>query len=170
MITVKGADDVGREIDAMKDAVGAANDAQLAEFIGVSRTAVSLWRKRNSIPESARRRVASLSRYGQAARAMDERRIELGHQVMYEGRCLAIWLAPSHDAAKSGRISPMHYSERMRHFASLFSEIELACAEEVAKRLGSIDGNAADAMASLTGDPVDDLYQRVLQRAMEWRG
>ena len=63
MITVKGADDVGREIDAMKDAVGAANDAQLAEFIGVSRTAVSLWRKRNSIPESARSRVASLSRF-----------------------------------------------------------------------------------------------------------
>lgn len=171
MITVNNENNVDAEIAAMKDAIGAQNDAQLAEFIGLSRTAVSLWRKRNSIPDSARRKVATLSRYGKFARQMDERRIELGHQLLYEGLCLALALAPAVDTIATKRFPATFYGGILRQYASFFREIELACAEEVAARLKELpEGqNAADAMASLIQDDHAALYERILHRAHLWR-
>lgn len=162
------------EIAAMKDAVGAENNAQLADFIGVSRNAISLWRKRNSIPESARRKVATLARYGAGARAMDEKRIELGGAVIHAGRCLALALAPSVDSLeKGGRYHLSNYGEVLTHYSSYFRELELSFAEMVAERQQlSGEKNASEAMSVILreqrGD-YTDLYERAIQRAYAWR-
>jgi len=100
---------------------------------------------------------------------MDQRRIQLGHQIMYEGLCLALFLAPARETSGS-RFSAVAFGGVLRNYASLFREIELACAEEVAARLADMSGaNAADAMAALTGDNPEALYDRVMKRAYTWR-
>ncbi len=96
------------------------------------------------------------------------RREELGHQVLYEGLCLALFLAPSLDAF-GRRFGAAAYTDTLRNYASYFREIEISCAEEVATRLQEINGNAADAFESLTKDDPGTLTTRIIDRAHWWR-
>lgn len=152
----------------MRAALGARSDAQLADCLGYSRSNINVWRKRGAVPETALARMKSLMPGIVQARAMQARREELGHQLMYEGLCLALWLAPSIDSLGKRFGAPI-YSGTLRNYASYFSEIELACAEQVAERLALIAGNAADALESLTKDDPDKLMKAVLARAEWWR-
>jgi hypothetical protein len=164
MSTVEG------ELLRLRTALCVDSDAQLAEIMGYNRSTVAQWKARGAIPAKAMRRFKTLIENGKRGISMQERRESLGHQVMYEGRCLAIWLAPSLDSVTTQRIPALSYSGTMRQYASFFSEIELACAEEVAARLASLpDGNASDAMASLASEPPGELLSRILARAFDWR-
>lgn len=145
------------------------SDAQLAELLGYTPGAIVQWKRRGSIPDKALKRVESYRLQGRIAARMDERRNELGHQVLYEGLCLALYLAPSLDVAASRRFPQLDYSITLRTYASFFNEIALVCAEEVAGRIPSTGGAAIDALASLTQDDPADLYVRVMRRAHAWR-
>lgn len=160
---------VEEEISALKAAVGATTDAQLSDILGYSHGVITQWRRRGSVPDKARRRAEAFRKGGEIGLRIDGRRRELGHQVLYEGRCLAIFLAPSCDTTISRRFSHVEYVPTLREYASFFDEIVLACAEEIAARLATIEGNATDALESLTTDDPKALYQRVIKRAHQWR-
>lgn len=151
----------------MMHALGATNDAELARFFGVGPATISAWRARG-VSKQARRTFAQLRPDAEKASEAQLRRVELGHQVMYEGLCLALWLAPSIDSLGK-RFGAPTYSGILRNYASYFREIELACAEHVAERLSLIEGNAADALESLTRDNPEALLKAVLERAEWWR-
>lgn len=153
----------------MKALVGAANDAQLADILGYSHGAITQWRRRGSVPDKARRRAETFRKAGEIGLEMDKKRRELGHQALYEGRCLAIFLAPSGDSTISRRFSHAQYVPALREYASFFDEIALACAEEIAARLATIEGNVTNAFESLTTDDPKALYQRIIERAHQWR-
>lgn len=153
------------DIAAMRAALGASSDAQMAEMLGLTRGAVTQWRKRGSIPEKARRRVESYRLAGRAGVALQDRARELGDQLMYEGRCLALFLAPSRDAIETRRIALPHYEATWREYATLFERVCLASAEEIAERQGKVGGNATDALADLTRDDPADLLARIMARA-----
>ncbi|EQB31520.1 hypothetical protein M529_14475 [Sphingobium ummariense RL-3] len=84
---------------------------------------------------------------------------------MFEGRCLALFLAPSRDAIETRRIALPHYEAQWREYATIFERICLACAEEVAERQEKIGGTVGEAMADLTRDDPADLLARVMDRA-----
>ena len=153
------------EISAMRETVGAASDAQLAEILGLTRGAVTQWRKRGSIPDKAKSRVESFRLLGRDRVAAQDRAKALGSQLMFEGRCLALFLAPSRDAIATRRIAPAHYEAQWREYADLFERICLACAEEIAERQKVMEGTPADALADLTKDDPADLLERIMDRA-----
>lgn len=153
----------------MRSVLGARSDAQLAEILGYTRGAIHQWRSRGGVPEGVQRRFESLKAVEEIATRMADRRRELGQQVLYEGRCLALFIAPSFDAALRQRFSFDHYDGVLRNYASFFDEISLACAEEVSERLKLIEGNPTDAMSDLAKDDVSVLYDRILKRADNWR-
>lgn len=100
---------------------------------------------------------------------MEAHRKFLGHQILYEGRCLALFLAPSIDATISRRFSLANYMGNLREFASFFDEITLACADEIHECMTKISGNATEAFESLSQSDPKELYLRVLERAKIWR-
>ena len=151
----------------MMRALGASNDAELARFFGVEAPAVSAWRSRG-IPKRVAREFERLRPDVPRQSAMAEARERLGLQVVYEGLCLAIWLAPSLDAF-GRRFGATVYTARMREFASYFAEIETACAEEIEARRAQIGGNATDAFESLTREEPGPLLDRIMERARWWR-
>ncbi|RIV82988.1 hypothetical protein D2V17_14395 [Aurantiacibacter xanthus] len=112
----------------------------------------------------------------QRAQARQARREELGQQLLYEGRCLAIFIAPSFDAY-GRRFSPLEYAAQMRDFTSFFDEIALACAERIADRKEEKGGNATEAFESIVKDigkpdapdRLETFYEEVTQRARYWR-
>lgn len=161
---------VDLQISSMREALAVRSDAQLAKMIGYTPANVSAWRSRGSIPEAAVKRFeavqAMLGRQAAASRRVDE----LGKDIMQAGLQLVLWLAPSRDAVPA-RISPMRFTGIMLEFTSLFNEIHLSAAEEIAACMAMHRGLAPDqAFASLTEQPFDPLYDRILARAREWRG
>jgi hypothetical protein len=65
----------------------------------------------------------------------------------------------------------MRFTGLMLEFASLFNEIHLAAAEEIAACMAAHRGLAPDqAFTRLTEQPFDPLFDRILARAREWRG
>ncbi|MDZ7896397.1 MAG: hypothetical protein U5M50_16475 [Sphingobium sp.] len=121
------------------------------------------------VPEKARVRFRGYQRGGARFAEMDARRKELGQQRLYEGRCLALYLAPACDAVISRRFTLANYMGSLRNYASLMDEICLACAEEIAERQQQIGGNATDAFDSLCADDPRQLYERIIDRARQWR-
>ena len=134
-------------------------------MLGVSQAAISQWRRRGSIPDKARNRVESFRLLGGVRLAAQDRAKALGSQLMFEGRCLALFLAPSRDAIATRRIAPAHYEAQWREYADLFERICPACAEEIAQRQKVIEGTPADALADLTKDDPAVLLERIIDRA-----
>lgn len=99
---------------------------------------------------------------------MQARRRYLGNQVLYEGRCLALLLAPSIDSVGK-RFSIANYMGSLRNFASLFEDIELACADLIYDRRERDGGNATDAFDRLTQEDLPKLYDAIIDRAMRYR-
>ncbi len=151
----------------MREILGARSETHLAQILGLSQGSISQWRRRGSIPSKAIRRVESYRVLGRDRLAAQDRAEELGEQRMFEGRCLALFLAPSLDAVVTRRIAVPHYEATWREYATLFDRICLACAEEVAERQEKIAGNATDAMADLTKDDPADLLARIMTRARQ---
>lgn len=159
---------IENEIDALRAAIGASNDAQLVEMLGYSHGAISQWRRRGSIPEKAKQKVAAYREGGSRLLKMQARRRYLGNQVLYEGRCLALLLAPSIDSVGK-RFSIANYMGSLRNFASLFEDIELACADLIYDRRERDGGNATDAFDRLTQEDLPKLYDAIIDRAMRYR-
>ena len=158
-------DDLDEEIAKKRASLGVSSDAQMAEKLGLTRGAINQWRTRGRVPETARQRVESFRLLGSDRLAAQDRAKALGSQLMFEGRCLALFLAPSRDALATRRIAPAHYEAQWREYADLFERICLACADEIAQRQKVIEGTPADALADLTKDDPVVLLERIMDRA-----
>lgn len=153
----------------MREALGVSSNGQLAKVLGYTAQNVSLWRKRGAVPEAALARVKALEGSIVQQRLLQRQRQEMGTAVLYEGLCLAIWLAPSLDAF-GRRFGAANFTGTLRQYASLFTEIEVACAEEIEAKLREIGGaNATLAFEELTKEPAEPLMERIIQRAHHWR-
>jgi hypothetical protein len=159
---------VDEEIASMRVALGLPSDAQLAEMLGYTPGAITQWRRRGGVPDKARRRFESYQRNISSGHLRQRRRDDLGKEIMFAGRFLAIFLAPSVDAA-GRRFKLLGYEDVLREYTSYFNEIELACAEEVSETMSRNGANATEALHSLSGDASLELYWRIIQRAHEWR-
>lgn len=168
MSTPPTREDIELQIETMMAVVGVSKDRELANILGLDPAAISQWRRRRSVPKSALRKVAAFAPRTSALCIMQERRSELGHHLLYEGLCLAIWLAPSLDAFGK-RFGPAAFTGALRQYASYLPEIELACAEQVAEFRDKYGGNATDAFERLTREDPVTLYDRILDRAHWWR-
>lgn len=158
------------DILAMREALGARNDAHLAELLGYTRANVGAWKRRGAVPEAAKAKVRSLAPYGAQARAMQARYAELDVETRGKGICLAVYLAPSCDSLKTKRFPPTaNYGALLEFYASSFEPISLACAEEIATRMARDGVRAVEALESLTMEDERALYDRVIDRANWWK-
>lgn len=148
--------------------LGATNDAELAEFLDVGPAAVSAWRTRG-VSKKARRAFEKLRPDVPHLSEMNARYASFPPETRGKGLCLALYLAPSCDAVATKRFSEFAYNGALEMYASLFREIEVACMDEVATRMDEEGISAVEALNSLGKEPVADLYDRVISRALLWK-
>ncbi len=153
----------------MREALGARNDAHLAELLGYTRANVATWKRRGKVPDAAKAKLKALAPYSRQGREAAGRYEEFSPETRAKGLCLAIYLAPSLDAVKTKRFSEIEYGGVLDLYAGIFQQIRLACTEEVAQRMVESDVQAVTALESLVREDTNDLYDRVLSRAMWWR-
>lgn len=160
---------VDEQVAMMRRVLAAGSDAKLADLLGYTRANVAAWRKRGAVPAGALERFRVVSTDRQRATAMAEVYAQFTPDTRGKGLCLAIFLAPSLDAVRQGRFSEIVYGGVLQNYADHFREIEVACTEEVARRMAEREMTPTQALESLSLEDVGDLYDRMLQRAYQWR-
>lgn len=156
------------QIARFREMLGVDSDAKLAERLGISRAAVHNWTSRG-IPAGIEFEVEYLAKQDRLIAKRQEFLASVSPEEHGKGKCLALWLAPSIDAMKCGRFPALTFGETLDSYASLFNDIHLACIERIAETSAQSNVSPAKAFELLASEDPTILYQKVVQRAYEWR-
>ena len=118
--------EIDDEIARMRDALHAVSDSELASLLGLGRSAVSQWRKRGAVPESAKAKAAHVEAHlRQYANATGQVAL-LEPTMLTYARALAIAYAYRH-ASKA----PARLEDGLPEIAAAFDHVTLAAAKAI---------------------------------------
>ena len=115
--------DIEAEIAAMREAVRAKSDAELAELLGVGRSAVSQWRKRGAVPERAKRQADEVRSHLDHYASARAKVAALPVEVQTAAIALAIAYVYRHASGEGRRLD-----DRLFQLSGAFDQIVLAAA------------------------------------------
>lgn len=121
LLTVNG--DVNLDIAALRNAVGARSDTELAALIGVGRSAISQWRKRGAIPDNARARASIVEQHLSWYARAHAKFISLPEDVQTAATALSIAFIYRQADGLGKRMD-----DTLRHWSGAWDQVRLAAA------------------------------------------